>query len=193
MRDTLRRARTRARPPGPARTLTVLVVGVTALALASCGSSGTGTPTTTAATTTTAADSTAAASSGALAAYRGMWADLVAAARTSDYRSPTLDDHATGAALTLFVQGLARDQLHDIVTKGHVVLDPAVSSLSPSTDPDRATVTDCVDDSQWIEYTTTGKRADNPAGGRRHTTAVVARRAGGWKVTQLTVGSVGSC
>jgi hypothetical protein len=171
-----------------------MVVGATALALAACGSSGTGTPTTTtAAPTITAAESTAAASSGALAAYRGMWADLVAAARTSDYRSQTLDDHATGSALTLFVQGLARDQLHHIVTKGHVVLDPAVTSVTPSTDPDRATVTDCVDDSQWIEYTTSGKRADNPAGGRRRATAVVTRRAGTWKVTQLTVGSVGTC
>ena len=135
----------------------------------------------------------ATASSLALAAYRGMWADLVVAARTSDYQSAALGDHATGAALTLFVQGLARDQLHDIVTRGHVGLDPVVTSLTPSTDPDRAAVRDCVDDSDWVEYKTSGGRAKNPAGGRRRTTAVVTRHADTWKVSQLTVGAVGSC
>ena len=61
----------------------------------------------------------AAASNEVLAAYRTMWADLVTAAATSDYQSPLLAQHATGDALTLFVQGLARDHLHDIVTRGH--------------------------------------------------------------------------
>ena len=32
--------------------------------------------------------------------------------------------------------------LHDIVTRGHVGLDPVVTSLTPSTDPDRAAVRD---------------------------------------------------
>ena len=76
---------------------------------------------------------------------------------------------------------------------GHVTLDPVVGSTAPSADPTRVTVTDCVDDSHWVEYTTSGGRAANPAGGRRRTTAVVARRPGAWKVTQLTVGAVGSC
>ena len=133
------------------------------------------------------------ASADALGAYRGLWADLVTAARTSDYRAPALGDHAAGEVLALFVRGLARDQLHGIVTDGHVVLDPVVTSASPSTDPDRVTVTDCVDDSHWIEYTTSGRRAANPAGGRRRTTAVVTRRAGTWKVTELTVGAVRTC
>src|SRR3712207_8780642 len=35
----------------------------------------------------------------ALAAYRGMWQDMVVAARTSDYQSPLLARHATGPAL----------------------------------------------------------------------------------------------
>ena len=78
-----------------------------------------------------------------LTAYRGMWDDLVTAARTSDYRSPGPADHATGDALTLFVQGLDRDQ-------------------------------------------------STPPGGRRTTTAVVARHDGVWKVTDLTVGAVGT-
>ena len=176
-------------PPGARlrRALALLSACLAALVLAACGSSAsTG-------STTTSTASTTSASSLALAAYRGMWADLVTAARTSDYQSAALGDHATGAALTLFVQGLARDQLHDIVTRGHVVLDPAVTSLTPSTDPDRAAVSDCVDDSEWIEYTTSGARAKNPAGGRRRTTAVVTRHSETWKVGELTVGAVGTC
>ena len=63
---------------------------------------------------------------GPLAAYRAMWADLVTAARTSNFQSPRLSQHATGQALTLFVQGLARDQLHGIVTRGEPLLHPVV-------------------------------------------------------------------
>jgi hypothetical protein len=156
---------------------------VAGLALASCSSgvsSGSG---------STAPASTA----GALAAYRGMWSDLVTAARTSDYQSGLLADHTTGDALTLFVQGLARDQLHDIVTRGNVLLHPIVASLSPVAAPTRATITDCVDDSRWIEYTTAGRRAKNPPGGRRATTAMLVAKGGAWKVDELKVGAVGSC
>jgi hypothetical protein len=122
-----------------------------------------------------------------------MWADLVTAAETSDYQSPLLSRHATGAALTLLVQGLARDQLHGIVTRGVTVHHPAVTSLSPAGYPTHATVTDCFDDSHWIEYTTAGNRAKNTPGGRRATTADLVRKAGTWKVNRLTVGATGTC
>lgn len=128
-----------------------------------------------------------------LSAYRGMWADLVAAARTSDFQSPRLADHASGTALTLFVRGLARDQLHDIVTRGAPTLHPSVTSLVPSADPTRATVTDCFDDAAWVEYTTAGARAKNPPGGPRRTTATLVRKGGVWKVNEITVGKVGTC
>ncbi len=128
-----------------------------------------------------------------LTAYRRMWADLVTAARTSDFQSPLLSRYTTGEAHTLFVQGLARDQLHDIVTRGQPVLDPRVSSLTPPGDPTRATVTDCFDDTHWSEYTTSGARAKNTPGGRRATTADLVDSGGTWKVDQLEVGSVGSC
>ena len=169
------------------------MVGTAALVLAACGSSASPTVITVTPSTASTAVGPATASSLALSAYRAMWADLVAAARTSDYQSAALGDHATGEALTLFTQGLARDQLHDIVTRGHVVLAPVVTSVTPSAGPDRAAVSDCVDDSDWIEYTTTGARATNPAGGRRRTTAVVTRHAGTWKVSELTVEAVGTC
>jgi hypothetical protein len=122
-----------------------------------------------------------------------MWADLVGAARTSDFQSPLLSEHASGDALSLFVQGLARDQLHGIVTRGEPALHPQVVSLSPSGDPTKATVADCFDDTHWVEYTTSGGLAKNAPGGRRSTTAVVNESYGIWKVTQLTVGATGTC
>ena len=122
-----------------------------------------------------------------------MWTDLVSAARTSDFQSPRLSEHATGQTLTLFVQGLARDQLHGIVTRGTPVLHPLVSSLSPDRDPSRATVVDCFDDTHWLEYETSGKLAKNGAGGRRSTTAQLIKTSGTWKVDRLTIGKTGTC
>jgi hypothetical protein len=74
-----------------------------------------------------------------------------------------------------------------------VELHPTVTSLSPSNRPTRATVTDCLDDSKWIEYKTTGGLAKNNPGGRRKTTAMLAEKSGIWKVTDVTVGAVGTC
>ena len=141
-----------------------------ALALSACGSGAATSPPTTVkaisgtvpVTSTTLTE--AAVSDGVLAGYRNMWADLVVAAATSDFQSPLLSQHATGDALTLLVQGLARDQLHGIVTKGVTAHHPTVTSLSPAADPTHATVTDCFDDTRWIEYTTDGKRAKNTPG-----------------------------
>jgi hypothetical protein len=128
-----------------------------------------------------------------LSAYRAMWTDLVSAARTSNFQSPRLSQHATGEALTLFVQGLARDQLHGIVTRGTPTLNPTVTALSPELDPSRATVGDCFDDTHWLEYQTTGKLAKNAPGGRRVTTAQLVKTSDTWKVDQITIGKPGTC
>ena len=128
-----------------------------------------------------------------LGAYRAMWADLVSAARTSDFQSARLSEHATGQTLTLLVQGLARDQLHGIVTRGTPALHPMVTSLSPEPNPSRATVVDCFDDTHWLEYKTSGGLAKNTPGGRRATTAQLVKTSGTWKVDQLTIGKTGTC
>jgi hypothetical protein len=172
----------------------VLAGCISGLALTSCGGSTSGTPPTTSrAAVSTTAPSPADASDQVLSAYRGMWADLVTAAATSDFQSPLLPRHATGAALSLLVQGLARDQLHDIVTRGVTLHHPRVTALTPGGDPTRATVSDCFDDTRWIEYTTSGDKAKNSPGGRRTTTADLVRSSGGWKVSQITIGATGTC
>jgi hypothetical protein len=185
----------RRRPAGPRFALAGVVVVTAALALGACGGGSARTaPSTTGTAPLTATTQTKAAVSGqVIAAYRTMWADLVIAAETSDFQSPLLAQHATGDALTLLVQGLARDRLHDIVTRGVTAHHPAVTSLSPASDPTHAVVTDCFDDRHWIEYTTDGKRAKNTPGGRRSTTAELIRKDGTWKVSELTIAATGTC
>jgi hypothetical protein len=171
-----------------------LAVLVLSVALTACGSGSTSASSTTtpvSSTTTTVGPVTPA--TAVLDAYRAMWADLVTAATTSDYQSPLLAQHASGNALTIFVQGLARDQLADIVTKGQPVLDPRVTSLTPAVDPTHATIADCFDDTHWVEYKVTRGLAKNSPGGRRATTAVLAKKDGVWKVTQITIGKTGTC
>lgn len=125
--------------------------------------------------------------------YRTMWADLVAAARTSNYQSKLLPQHATGDALSLLVQGLAKDKVLGIVTKGQLVLQPKVSSLTPAVNPTKATITDCFDNTRWIEYKKNGTLQENAPGGRRSTTADLVRTGSTWKVTELMVRATGTC
>ncbi len=186
-------------------TVTGLMLCTVALVLAACGGGTTAAPPASAptkasgptagatSTTLTAAQHSAEVSSQVLVAYRDMWGDLVTAAETSDFQSSLLPQHATGVALTLLTQGLARDQLHSIVTRGITTHQPRVTSLAPSADPNQATVTDCFDDTKWIEYTTNGARAKNTPGGKRATTAELVRSSGVWKVSQLTIGATGTC
>jgi hypothetical protein len=122
-----------------------------------------------------------------------MWADLVTAAQTSDFQSPLLSQRATGEALTLLEQGLARDQLHGIVTRGTTVHHPQVTSLTPAANPTHATIWDCFDDTHWVEYNTSGGLAKNAAGGRRATTATLVKSGGTWKVSQIMVQATGTC
>jgi hypothetical protein len=156
--------------------------------LAACGSGSSPT-----AAPTTPAPSPVGAGAKVLAAYQSMWSDLVTAAQTSDYQSPLLPQHATGAALTLLVQGLARDQLNGIVTRGKSVHHPEVTSLTPAGSPTQATVADCFDDTHWLEYTTAGALAKNTPGGRRATTAHLLEKSGAWKVSDITIQATGTC
>ena len=168
-----------------------------AVALLACGSgsSAAAVPTTTgpARPSPTTTQAPADIAQKVIADYRGMWADLVSAARTSDYQSARLPQHASGDALNLLVQGLAKDQELGIVTRGKLVLQPHITSLTPAGNPTKATVTDCFDNTHWIEYKTSGGLEKNAPGGRRSTTADLVRMGRTWKVTQLTIRATGTC
>jgi hypothetical protein len=165
-----------------------------ALVLAGCSS---GSPKAASPTTTTTTVSAITKPNGpaemALSAYRAMWADMVIASRTSDYKSPLLPQHASGAALSVLVQGLAKNQLAEVVTRGTPSFQPQITSLPASAAPLQATITDCVNDTHWLEYKTDGALFNKIPGGRHATTAVIVDSANGWKVTQLTVRAVGTC
>jgi hypothetical protein len=122
-----------------------------------------------------------------------MWADMVTASSTSDYQSPLLSQNASGNALSVLVQGLATNQQQGIVTKGVPVLHPVVTSLFPAGSPTQATITDCFDDTHWLEYKTGGELVNTIPGGHRATTAIVIDTGGLWKVTQLAVQATGTC
>jgi hypothetical protein len=175
------------------------------IALSACGgsshssadSSATTTSLSTSRDTRTSTSSPSKSSSGAaanaLAAYRGMWTDMVTAARTADYQDPVLADHATGAALSTLVQGLYSYRQQGIVIMGTPVTHPTIISLTPAADPTQANVSDCFDDTHWLAYKATGGLEDNVPGGHRQISAVVTDIAGTWKVAQLDTGAEGSC
>jgi hypothetical protein len=130
----------------------------------------------------------------ALAAYRGMWADFVAAGMTSDWQSPDLGQHATGVALTNLSRGLYADSANGLVTRGEPLLSPEVVSAEPAGDPVRVVVTDCGDSTNWLKYREDGSLATAGPGGRRLINAVVERQSdGSWKVSDYGVQEIGSC
>ncbi|WP_300015838.1 hypothetical protein [Pseudonocardia sp.] len=131
----------------------------------------------------------------ALAAYRGMWDDFVAAGTTSDWQSTSLGRHATGQALTNLSRGLYADSANGLVTRGAPVLSPEVSSVEPSGAPVRVIVADCGDSTNWLKYREDdGTRATDGSGGRRLINALVERQSdGSWKVSDYGVQELGSC
>lgn len=167
--------------------------------LASCSGSGnSASPRTTqdqsAATRSSSESSADAARAEAIAAYNAMWHDMAAAALTADYQSPQLAQHAAGDALSVLTRGLYTNERRGIVVKGQPVTHPSVTSVKPTDKPTSAAISDCFDDTNWLNYVAaTGELQNDVPGGRHQTTATVDATGGAWKVTELQVGAVGSC
>lgn len=173
-----------------------LVVGVLATGCGDSGSSAKTDPSTTStrATTAVSEDAAATARKEAVAAYNAMWADMASAARTADYQSPRLSRHADGDALSQLSRGLYANKQHGIVAKGDPVTNPTVTSVTPSMTPTGVAISDCFDDSRWLNYdASTNELQNDIPGGKHATTATVSNVDGTWKVTALAVGTVGTC
>jgi hypothetical protein len=128
----------------------------------------------------------------AIAAYGGMWQDMAAAARTSDWQSSWIGRHASGDALLVISKSLYTDHLNGVVTRGAPAESPTVSSVDPPHDPTTVMINDCGDSSTWLKYRN-GQLFDTP-GGRRAITAEVNKQPdGSWKVTRFAVEALGSC
>jgi hypothetical protein len=131
----------------------------------------------------------------ALAAYRGMWDDFVAAAATSDWQSPKLGQYATGLALSTLTRGLYADHYNGLVSKGSPTHNVQVSSVDPQANPAKVIVRDCSDSTDALKYhADNGQPANDGAGGRRLIKATVEKQPdGSWKVSDFGVQGVGTC
>jgi hypothetical protein len=124
---------------------------------------------------------TASAEAAVLAAYRAYWGDIIAAGKTADWRSPRLDDHATGAALAA-VRGHYRAlKTLGLVSRGTVKLDPRVAELRETT----ALVEDCTDTSRFLRRDAkTGALRERPATEPTGSVMRLVLVDGTWKVTK---------
>jgi len=131
----------------------------------------------------------------AIAAYLGMWEDVVAVSATSDWQSPRLSNHTTGDALSVLSRQIYADHYNGLVSKGHPINNPAVQSVDPQDAPKTVMIHDCGDDSNWLKYRAdNGRPADNEPGGKRNITAEVKLAVdGSWRVTRFAVEGVGTC
>ncbi|MBN1173887.1 MAG: hypothetical protein JXA67_17070 [Micromonosporaceae bacterium] len=122
-----------------------------------------------------------------------MWDAWVEAGKTSNPDAPALRTYTSGDALKLIVSALATNQHNQHVSLGNVVLDPKVSEVKPPEAPTVATVKDCVNTENWLNYKASGGLVDNVPGGRRLMTATVSAVDGTWKVSAFQLGRVGTC
>ncbi|WP_232425294.1 hypothetical protein [Pseudofrankia inefficax] len=129
----------------------------------------------------------------ALAAYRAMFEDWIAVSATSDYQNPRLTEHVSGRALSLLYQSVYLDKQHGLVVKGRPVLVPSVTALGPEPDPSRATIVDCADDTNWLDYRLDGQLQDDTPGGRHFVQALALRTDSTWKIDQLVIKDRGTC
>jgi hypothetical protein len=178
----------------------ILLALVAVLALAACsGNSGANEAappaTTTPATSTTAAPTTTttatadAREAAVLADYRAFWEDMIAVGATANWRSPRLDDHATGNALASAQATYRSLNQRGLVARGTVKVRAKVLSIKGST----ATVYDCNSTSNFLAYDAkTGELRDRSSGRSNGKTVTLVRRNGTWKVAN-SVTEVGKC
>jgi hypothetical protein len=184
--------------PDIAKTLgTVALAGCLAGAAAGCGGTPAGHPaaTASAAGTPSPSPSTSPGSprTQILNAYEGMWHDYTVAARTADYQASSLSQYAAGNALMVLTRSLLNDHQQGVVLRGAPVLNPQVTAMTPAADPDSSSVSDCADDSDWLQYTSSGQPASGAPAGRHRVYAQLQLFGPVWKVTSLVVEAAGSC
>ena len=182
--------------PGIAKALAAIVAGCCVAGLAAgCGSSPAGhsvaTPSAPAPVHSTQRPGDP--RSQILAAYTGMWQAFAALARTASYQPGPLERYAAGNALTLLGQGLYQNHMHGVVIRGAPALDPRVTGMTPASNPDSSTVSDCADDTHWLEYSRAGRPVSGAPTRHRRIYAWLRLFSGVWKVTYVVVEKAGTC
>lgn len=126
----------------------------------------------------------------ALAAYNAMWEDIIAVAQTSDFTNPRLATHMTGGVLAHWTELVATNQSRGWVGRGRQIWNAHVTSASPTA----VTVSDCLDDSGWVNYLKDGQRApDSPDGRHASAAEITLQPDGSWRVSEQIIGKLGSC
>jgi hypothetical protein len=130
----------------------------------------------------------------ALAAYRAMIADWVAAGLTANYQDPALAHHMSGSALSQVTRHLYVEKTEGAVVRGTPQLsDVTFGQMVPASNPTEVVINSCFSDESWLEYTTDGHLYNNVPGGRHKTQVLVVEQSGDWKVDQLAMNAVGTC
>jgi hypothetical protein len=124
-----------------------------------------------------------------------MWQAYNAAIEIPDPNYPDLAKYATGRALTTLVGALKSVKDQGLKGTGQLVLSPHVTKITPVDAPTSIDVQDCYDDAAThVVRASPGPPYQDTPGGRRLCVATVERQAEGtWKVTQFSLGKVGTC
>ena len=141
----------------------------------------------------TSATASTPAEQAALAAYQGMWDDLVKVTNAPDADPAMLDAHASDRALQVLKYGLRQQRDEGVIGKGAPRLDPRVISAVPQGRPTTFTLRDCVDDTHWLQYLKSGVLKNEVPGGHHLADATIELKSGAWKVTYLYLHEVGTC
>lgn len=129
----------------------------------------------------------------ALEAYVGMIQAWVAAAEIPDPDAPMLREFASGEALKRLVTDLYLAREEGTIGRGQPVSRPSVVDAIPSDIPTEVRLSDCLDDSTWLEYKTSGELRDDIPGGRHQVMVMVKDSDTGWKVDSFALQKVGTC
>ncbi|MFH8736809.1 hypothetical protein [Streptomyces sp. NPDC017964] len=136
------------------------------------------------------ADPEAAEKASVLDSYRRMWAEQMKAYRKADAKGTDLTKYASLDALGKFRLDLAHMRKYNTVIRGELGHeDTKVSALDMNAKTPKATVTDCVDLSDWQTYDVKAKKviplpSNQPM--RYMATAKAERWNGHWMVTDYT-------
>jgi hypothetical protein len=143
---------------------------------------------------TKSADPDAAEKAQVLEAYRNMWAS-----RNRTYAKakldPKLEEYAGNKALSNIKVTLLYYQDHGTVMRGEPVNSPKVTGIDTSAKPMKATITDCVDTSNYDEVEAkTGKKVPVGTGPRRHVyTATAITSHGKWIIWTTSIDRDRTC
>ncbi|WP_327325211.1 hypothetical protein OG735_23960 [Streptomyces sp. NBC_01210] len=134
----------------------------------------------------------------ALAAYRGMWDAQVEAYSSGSMKKARLGDYTTGEAAENIIGAFTYYQGRGLTFTGKPTVTPKVTAVDVKADPHTATITDCVDTTNYVLVKrATGKpvTVDKDDTRRPWTAKATTAKAGGaeWRITDYTIDKDRTC